>query len=571
MAYKNTGFILIIFFYALTSWSCAQVYTGDGRLMGKKKYLRQQQEYEPYQQIHTIEGYNEFISKYPENLFIKRAEDEIERLEFEPYEKEDTIESYLEFKILYPENPNVETANNRIEQSEIKRYEKMDTIEGYMEFLRKYPDSIFSILPKKRLQELEFRELGKNLEKNYNFDLLLYRLKSKRIKSKLKTDGNNDLSDFVMFASLLEKNKKKYFNTYIIFPKQSSISDISVSEIAETSLFQIISQLTNHLDKKFGAKHKIDGFSFDISCSPHLFYGDRKVIFEILFSSKDTAHFAQKKINSKEFLAKSEILLPEKEIKFVVDSSPKKKVPVQIPKDGLKIMTMLKKRDRGTDHILSRSFKTVSKTGKGYVLKTIEKRVNLKGKGGFSHKVVTRNFNYIRYRPGDESILATLAWHYNNGQINRWEKYNKLKPLRIRGTKVWIPPQEKYFCYNDIEVGISEEKHKFLKIEEFEYSKFIVVQSVPIKQNVKYSKRITWINTINLTPERYEYYDKKENLWQTIDVEWQDKFDILFWKKAEVINVRTGNKTIITIDDVRVNLGLPAIDFMKGALDKFEY
>ncbi len=44
-----------------------------------------------------------------------------------------------------------------------------------------------------------------------------------------------------------------------------------------------------------------------------------------------------------------------------------------------------------------------------------------------------------------------------------------------------------------------------------------------------------------------------------------------FWKKAEVINVRTGNKTIITIDDVRVNLGLPAIDFMVGALDKFEY
>ena len=103
-------------------------------------------------------------------------------------------------------------------------------------------------------------------------------------------------------------------------------------------------------------------------------------------------------------------------------SETKKKVPVQIPKDGLKIMTMLKKRDRGTDHILSRSFKTVSKTGKGYVLKTIEKRVNLKGKGGFSHKVVIRNLNYIRYRPGDESILATLAWHYNNGQINRWEK-----------------------------------------------------------------------------------------------------------------------------------------------------
>ncbi len=317
MAYKNTGFIIIIFFYALTIWSCAQMYTADGRLISKKKYLRQQQEYEPYKQIHTIEGYNEFISKYPKNLFIKHAEDEIKRLEFEPYEKEDTIEGYLEFKILYPENPNVETANNRIEQTEIKRYDKVDTIEGYREFLMKYPDSIFSILPKKRLQELEFQRACKNLEKNYNFDLLLYRLKAKRIKRKLKTEGKNDLSDFVMFASLLERDKKKYFNTYIIFPKQSSISNISANKTAEEPLGQIISQLTNHLDKKFGAKHKIDGFSFDISSSPHIFYGDRKVLFEILFSLKDTANFAQKKINSKEFFAKSEILLPEKEKKLL--------------------------------------------------------------------------------------------------------------------------------------------------------------------------------------------------------------------------------------------------------------
>jgi hypothetical protein len=229
---------------------------------------------------------------------------------------------------------------------------------------------------------------------------------------------------------------------------------------------------------------------------------------------------------------------------------------------------MLKKRDRGTDHILSRSFKTVSKTGNEYLLKTIEKRINLKGKGGFTHKVVTRNLTKSKseYYSENKSILATMSWHYNNGQITRWERYRTRDPRRVRSTKVWKPPQENYFCYNDIEVGIPEEKHKFLNIEEHGNNKFIVVKSVPIKQNLKYSKRLTRINAINLTPVRYEYYDKKEDLWQTIDVEWQNKFGILFWKKAEVINVRTGNKTIITVDDVRVNIGLPAIDFMSGAL-----
>ncbi len=428
MTYKNLGFIIILVFYLFTGCTGGLIYTGDGILMNQKEFLRHQQEYAPYKQADTIEGYNEFISKYPENLFIKRAEDEIERLEFEPYVKEDTIEGYLEFKILYPENSNVETANNRIEQTEIKRYDKMDTVEGYREFMKKYPDSIFSILPKKRLQELEFREYGKNLEKNYNFDLLLYRLKAKRIKSKLKTEGKNDLGDFVMFASFLEKDNKKYFNTYLIFPGQSSFPDISVNKIAEEYLDEIISPLISHLDKKFGAKHKIDGFSFDISSSPHIFYGDRKVFFEILFSSKDTAYFAQKKINSKEFLAKSEILLPEKEIKFVVDSSPKKKVPVQIPKDGLKIMTLVNKRDRGTDHILSRSFKTVLNTGKEHLLKTIEKRVNLEGKKGFTHKVITRNLHKNKYNILTQDMTAELVWHYKNGKINRWEKYRRVIP-----------------------------------------------------------------------------------------------------------------------------------------------
>jgi hypothetical protein len=373
-----------------------------------------------------------------------------------------------------------------------------------------------------------------------------------------------------MFASLLERDNKKYFNTYLIFPGQSSFPDISVNNIAEEYLDEIISPLISHLDKKFGAKHKIDGFSFDISSSPHIFYGDRKVFFEILFSSKDTAYFAQKKINSKEFLAKSEILLPEKEIKFVVDSSPKKKVPVQIPKDGLKIMTLVNKRDRGTDHILSRSFKTVLNTGKEQLLKTIEKRVNLKGKKGFTHKVVIRNLHKNKYNVLTQDMVAELVWHYKNGKINRWEKHRRRDPVRASSTDIWRPLQEEYFCYNDIEVDVSEEKHKFLNIAEHGNNKFIVVKSVPVKQNLKYSKRITWINAINFTPVRYEYYDKKEDLWQTIEVEWQNKFDILFWKKAEVVNVRTGNKTIITVDDVRVNLGLPALDFMVGALRHFE-
>jgi len=286
MTLKNIRITFLLFFYLLLGCTGGLIYTSDGTLMNQKEFLRQQQEYAPYKKLNSIEGFNEFISTYPKNIFIERAEKEIKRLEFEPYLEQNTIESYLEFKVLYPENPLVKTADNRIEQSEIKRYEKMDTIEGYRDFLKKYPDSLFSILPKKRLQELEFRKFGKDIEKNYGFDLLLYRLKAKRLKNRLRAEGKTDLSDFVIHAAFLNSNNKKYLNTYIIFPKKPAISDSSINETAEKYFGQILSELLTHLDRKFGAKNKIDGYSFDISYSPHIFYGDRNFLFDFGFLNR---------------------------------------------------------------------------------------------------------------------------------------------------------------------------------------------------------------------------------------------------------------------------------------------
>ncbi len=87
-----------------------------------------QEQYEPYKKMNTVEAYQEFISKYPENYLVYQAKMQIYDHEFAPYEKMNTISGYLEFIKRYPDNANHEQANKHIVKHEIKICEKKDTI-----------------------------------------------------------------------------------------------------------------------------------------------------------------------------------------------------------------------------------------------------------------------------------------------------------------------------------------------------------------------------------------------------------------------------------------------------------
>ena len=70
----------------------------------EQERMRQEAEFKPYDQKNSIEGYREFIAKYPENMFIPIARGTIQDLEFAPCEQKNTIDGYREFIKTYPEN-----------------------------------------------------------------------------------------------------------------------------------------------------------------------------------------------------------------------------------------------------------------------------------------------------------------------------------------------------------------------------------------------------------------------------------------------------------------------------------
>ena len=136
MSYKTAFSIVIAGFLFLQS-------CGGSALKedASPKQQIQEEQYQPYKLQNTTEGYKEFISLYPDNMFAEDARKRIADLEFAPYEKANTIEGYMEFKARYPDNPHCAKCDPNIEQLECKRCEETDTVEAYKEFLAKYPDS----------------------------------------------------------------------------------------------------------------------------------------------------------------------------------------------------------------------------------------------------------------------------------------------------------------------------------------------------------------------------------------------------------------------------------------------
>ena len=301
----------------LTSFSCIQNCSKPFYIEeSSHPYKIQEEHYLPYRQKHTVEGYKEFIAKYPGNIFITEAEMWVDALQFAPYEKLDTVEGYKEFQEKYPKNRYVYRADAYFGRIEAKRYERMDTIEGYREFLEKYPENNFAGLAKKRLQELEFRELDQQLQEKYGFDLLRYRLALRRLKKKLSQGvvkrGEVNLGDFVCFASFITYQGKKYFHTHLIYPLKPFYSEATSKEAIERFFDPLLAKALAYLDSHFMNKGAIDGFSFDVSTSVDYFYGDRVIYLAYYFPANQVTLFVTDKINKKNLFTHSTIVTPGK-------------------------------------------------------------------------------------------------------------------------------------------------------------------------------------------------------------------------------------------------------------------
>ena len=234
--------------------------------------------------------------------------------------------------------------------------------------------------------------------------------------------------------------------------------------------------------------------------------------------------------------------------------------------DGLKIMTMMSTRDRGKDYMLSTTWILTKNEREKHSTIYMEKRKNLGGTGGLLYKSVIR---YID--PPDYYGTAILTWNYRERERSYWTLRYRRKPRvakRDTNPELLRPPAEADFNLPDYyDINVEEENHQLLRSEVYQDKSCFVVESIPTFENAHYGKRILWVTHEDFIPLKIEYYNQGGERWKNLSITWQEKYGLWFWRKAEATNLEQSYKTFITIEDVRVNIGLPDRDFTRNSLE----
>ena len=96
-----------------------------------------------------------------------------------------------------------------------------------------------------------------------------------------------------------------------------------------------------------------------------------------------------------------------------------------------------------------------------------------------------------------------------------------------------------------------------------------VIQSTPKPNGAEaypYSKVVKWISKDNFLPLRVEYYNEDGKLQKQQVTQWKKIGNAWVWEEVRGINTITGNKTTLTVSDVRINVGLTDESFSKRAM-----
>lgn len=127
--------------------------------------------------------------------------------------------------------------------------------------------------------------------------------------------------------------------------------------------------------------------------------------------------------------------------------------------------------------------------------------------------------------------------------------------------------------YGDIENrSIEDDSYNLLKKQEKAGVEIFLVEITPKEDDALYSKKISWYakksNWDSCVRVKTDYYDRQGNLLKKQNLTWQKIDKAWIWEKVMVENVQTNHKSLFTVTNVKVNVGLKDRVFTERALIK---
>ena len=219
---------------------------------------------------------------------------------YKAYEERNTLDGYQDFINKYPDNRNAAKAHLAIEELE---YTDCDDTACLRDFAARHPESRHISEVQERLKAADMRDLDKVMTADYGFDLLLYRLNLKRLKKELIDGGQERFADFSETFSLADYEGKRYFNTTLTFPDDPSLPKFSTPQMTDELFSSIILHQLDYLMTKFRKKGKIDGFGFEITATDRVTY--KRVVLQFHFRIARIEQYLNGGLSKETFLNES--------------------------------------------------------------------------------------------------------------------------------------------------------------------------------------------------------------------------------------------------------------------------
>lgn len=169
---------------------------------------------------HTVDAYQQFLSRYPNSEFTRTAHNAIEKLEFEKASEINTVDAYQTFLEKYPQSSHARQLNKQIMTLEYDNIKELNTLEAYAAFKAKYSRDI-SYSQRNEIEE-KILELSyqKALETNTVESLNQFMAdfpksdKIEDIKDRLFHLQNKDIIDNILFSKN-DKIRADNFRTFV--------------------------------------------------------------------------------------------------------------------------------------------------------------------------------------------------------------------------------------------------------------------------------------------------------------------------------------------------------------------
>lgn len=234
---------------------------------------------------------------------------------------------------------------------------------------------------------------------------------------------------------------------------------------------------------------------------------------------------------------------------------------------GTEIMVRVDTRDDGDDQVSRSVFRLINRRGQERVRDTMRYWKDYDGREDFDTKTMV-----FFLSPPDVKDTGFLNWSYMDPEKDddQWLYLPALRKVR----RISAHDKEKAFMGTDFtfdDMGdrlVEEDEHSLVGTEEYRGKEHLVVESVPKKKDYLYSKKIQWVDAETWVVPKVDYYDRKERHLKTLEVEWQLVDGIWTWKRAEMRNHLSGHKTIVEIQEVKINEGYEDDTFTKRTIEK---